>query len=100
MKFYTFAVLKRILNAHLTANAAASAEATESVSDVQTVSELPLFPLFPQLTRREELIKRILYLVSLIDPPIDETPSLLVLASFLSFNLTRRAFSQKATNRR
>ena len=85
MKFYTFAVLKRILNAHLTTNAEASTEATESVSDVQTVSELPLFPLFPlfpQLTCREELIKRILYLVSLIDPPIDETPSLLVFALF------------------
>ena len=32
MKFYTFAVLKRILNAHLTTNAEASTEATESVS--------------------------------------------------------------------
>lgn len=99
MKFYTFAVLKRILNAHLTANAEASTEATEPVSDVQTVSELPLFPLFPRLTCREELIKRILYLVSLIDPPIDETPSLLVWL-FPNPDLTRRAFFLRATNRR
>lgn len=78
MKFYTFAVLKRILNAHVANNAEASSQANEAVSDVQTVSELSMFPLFPRLTLREELVKRILYLLSLIESPIDETPSLLV----------------------
>ena len=97
MKFYTFAVLKRILNAHVANNAEASSQANEAFSDVQTVSELSMFPLFPRLTLREELVKRILYLLSLIESPIDETPSLLVRDFW--FPLTGRAFSPRPIRR-
>ena len=82
MKFYTFAAMRKILNAQISASAKASSEATSAASaasDVSSLSELSTFPPFPLLTRREELVKRILYIVSLIEPPVDETPSLLVL---------------------
>ena len=78
MKFYTFASMKRILSVRVSITEESSASAKSDALDVQSIAELSMFPLFPLFTPREELVKRILYIVSFIEPPVDETPSLLV----------------------
>ena len=78
MKFYTFASMKRILSVRVSITEESSASAKSDASDVQSIAELSMFPLFPLFTPREELVKRILYIVSFIEPPVDETPLLLV----------------------
>ena len=77
MKYYMYHVMHILLKE----KSRKKSEDEEEIDDAtgKDISSISLFlPTIP-ITYREELVKRMLYLLSLIENPVDETPSLLVL---------------------
>ena len=76
MKYYMYHVMHILLK-----EKSRMKSENEEIDDAtgKDISSISLFlPTIP-ITYREELVKRMLYLLSLIENPVDETPSLLVL---------------------
>ena len=76
MKYYMYHVMHILLK-----EKSRMKSENEEIDDAtgKDISSISLFlPAIP-ITYREELVKRMLYLLSLIESPVDETPSLLVL---------------------
>ena len=76
MKYYMYHVMLILLK-----EKSRMKSENEEIDDAtgNDISSISLFlPAIP-ITYREELVKRMLYLLSLIENPVDETPSLLVL---------------------
>ena len=76
MKYYTYYVMHMLLKEKLRMKSENEKEIDDATD--KDISSISLFLPTIRITHREELVKRMLYILSLIEKPVDETPSLLV----------------------